>query len=188
MENKSLVLLKQGNTIEAKELIFSQEYENQKKIYSEGITALTNNLLKLSQNNYKEDQKIAFIRILVVLVLIIMLMIIWIIVYQVIKKWSATIVSKKQLEEEIIIRKKVEQDLRDEKEKLEEAFNNIKTLSGLVPICSRCKKIRDDKGYWNQLEQYIETHSDALFSHGLCPNCANELYGNQKWYNKENKS
>jgi len=49
--------------------------------------------------------------------------------------------------------------------------NQISALSGLLPICAWCKKIRDDKGYWKQLESYIETHSDAVFSHGMCPEC-----------------
>ena len=62
------------------------------------------------------------------------------------------------------------------------AGKEIKTLSGLLPICSRCKKIRDDQGYWNTLESYLEKHSDASFSHGLCIECSDELYGNEDWY------
>jgi len=54
---------------------------------------------------------------------------------------------------------------------LQEALENIRTLKGLIPICASCKKIRDDQGFWNQLEIYIEQHSDAVFSHGLCPEC-----------------
>lgn len=54
---------------------------------------------------------------------------------------------------------------------LEEALTRVKELSGLLPICMMCKKIRDDSGYWNQLETYISRHSKALFSHGLCPEC-----------------
>lgn len=54
---------------------------------------------------------------------------------------------------------------------LQAALDKIRTLKGLVPICARCKKIRDDGGYWQQLEAYIEKHSDAVFSHGLCPHC-----------------
>ena len=65
---------------------------------------------------------------------------------------------------------------------LRKALENIKTLSGLIPICSSCKKIRDDKGYWNNLESYIERHSDASFSHGLCQECSDRLYGDQAWY------
>ncbi|MCU0411487.1 MAG: hypothetical protein MUF82_03005, partial [Bacteroidetes bacterium] len=59
---------------------------------------------------------------------------------------------------------------------LEEALANVKTLRGLIPICSSCKKIRDDRGYWNFLEQYIMQHSEAVISHGLCPECAKRLY------------
>jgi len=77
---------------------------------------------------------------------------------------------------------------RDELEtanrKLQDALDSIQTLSGLVPICAKCKKIRDDKGFWNQIEGYIETHSEAIFSHGLCPKCEEELYGDQEWYKK----
>lgn len=69
-------------------------------------------------------------------------------------------------------------------DQLQDALNNIKTLSGLVPICAKCKKIRDDKGYWNQIESYIEEHSEAQFSHGICQDCAEELYGDQTWYQK----
>jgi len=62
-------------------------------------------------------------------------------------------------------------------EGLKEALNKISTLRGLLPICAACKKIRDDKGYWNQIETYIMDHTDADFSHGICPDCAKELYG-----------
>jgi hypothetical protein len=57
-------------------------------------------------------------------------------------------------------------------------------LSGLIPICAHCKKIRDDKGYWDQLEEYIETHADVTFSHGICPDCANLLYPEIQLKNK----
>lgn len=60
--------------------------------------------------------------------------------------------------------------------KLRDALKKIRTLSGLLPICAACKKIRDDKGYWNQIESYIGEHSDAEFSHSICPECAKELY------------
>ncbi len=59
---------------------------------------------------------------------------------------------------------------------LEEAMSEVKTLSGLLPICSSCKKIRDDNGYWHQIELYIQSHSDAEFSHGICLDCAKEIY------------
>jgi response regulator of citrate/malate metabolism len=55
--------------------------------------------------------------------------------------------------------------------KLEDALSKVKTLSGLLPICSGCNKIRDDHGYWSQVEGYIQEHTDAQFTHGLCPDC-----------------
>ena len=71
-------------------------------------------------------------------------------------------------------------NLEENLKRLEEASRNIKILSGLIPICSSCKKIRDDAGYWHQIENYIKDHSDAVFSHGLCPACAKELYLDMK--------
>lgn len=58
---------------------------------------------------------------------------------------------------------------------LQEALANVKTLKGLIPICAWCKKIRDDKGYWQQLEAYLRDHSDAEVSHGICPECAEKM-------------
>ncbi|WP_028582126.1 PAS domain-containing protein [Desulfogranum japonicum] len=63
---------------------------------------------------------------------------------------------------------------------LREHESEIKRLRGMLPICSSCKKIRDDQGYWNQIEVYIEDHSDAEFSHGICPECIKKLYPNFK--------
>jgi DNA-binding response OmpR family regulator len=60
---------------------------------------------------------------------------------------------------------------------IERSTKEIKTLRGFLPICAGCKKIRDDQGYWTQIESYISQHSDAEFSHGLCPDCAVRLYG-----------
>jgi hypothetical protein len=62
------------------------------------------------------------------------------------------------------------------KENIAEALANVKVLSGLLPVCASCKKIRDDKGYWNQIETYISDHSEADFSHGICPECLRRLY------------
>lgn len=72
--------------------------------------------------------------------------------------------------------KKSEETLQIEKNRLEEALSQIRTLSGLLPICAHCKKIRDDQGYWNQIETYIHDRSDAQFSHGICPECLKNLY------------
>jgi hypothetical protein len=68
------------------------------------------------------------------------------------------------------------EELRNRNGELTEAIGRVKQLSGLLPICASCKKIRDDKGYWNQLEQYISDHSEVGFSHGICPDCAETLY------------
>ena len=59
---------------------------------------------------------------------------------------------------------------------LKDALTEVKTLSGLLPICASCKKIRDDSGYWNQIESYISDHSEVEFSHSICPECAKKLY------------
>ena len=77
---------------------------------------------------------------------------------------------------DITKRKEVEADREKLISKLQEALKKIKTLRGIIPICAACKKIRDDKGYWNQIESYIKDHSDADFSHGICPECVKKLY------------
>ena len=67
-------------------------------------------------------------------------------------------------------------ELEQTNQKLMRSLETIKTLGGLIPICSQCKKIRNDKGYWQQLEIYIKEHSDAEFTHGLCPECEKDIY------------
>lgn len=79
------------------------------------------------------------------------------------------------------------EELLSKNKKLKEALDDVQQLSGLLPICASCKKIRDDQGYWNQLESYIEKHSEALFSHSICPSCADKLYGETTWYKKMKK-
>ena len=74
--------------------------------------------------------------------------------------------------------------LRAEKEKAEIALAKVKQLSGLLPICSHCKKIRDDQGYWKQIELYILEHSEAAFSHSICIDCARLLYPDLKLYDE----
>ncbi len=61
-------------------------------------------------------------------------------------------------------------------QELKEAVSRIQTLNGLLPMCANCKKIRDDKGYWNQVEQYLREHSNADFTHSICPDCVKKLY------------
>jgi hypothetical protein len=74
--------------------------------------------------------------------------------------------------EEIGQRTKLEEEQAHLINQLEEAIANIRTLSGLVPICGWCKKIRDDQGYWIQVEAYLQSHTNAKFTHGICPDCA----------------
>ncbi|MCD4651683.1 MAG: DUF3365 domain-containing protein [Candidatus Cloacimonetes bacterium] len=88
----------------------------------------------------------------------------------------------KELYQEIKDRKQVEKEREQLIKELREALENVRTLSGLIPICAHCNKIRDDRGYWNNLEGYIQTHSDAEFSHGMCPECSEKLYGKEDWY------
>ncbi|MBC8318786.1 MAG: response regulator [Desulfobulbaceae bacterium] len=74
------------------------------------------------------------------------------------------------------------QTLEEKNKALEKALKEIKTLQGIIPICAKCKKIRDDKGYWHQVDQYIAEHTEAQFSHGMCRKCSDDLYGGQDWY------
>ena len=78
--------------------------------------------------------------------------------------------------QDITVRKQLEKEKEELIGKLEDSLTKVKLLSGLIPICSSCKKIRDDKGYWNQLETYITNHSEALFSHSICPTCVKKIY------------
>jgi CheY-like chemotaxis protein len=68
-------------------------------------------------------------------------------------------------------------DLQERTEDLEKALAEIKALRGILPICAHCKNIRNDEGYWEKVESYIEKHSDVLFTHGFCPDCQKKFYG-----------
>jgi two-component system cell cycle response regulator len=85
------------------------------------------------------------------------------------KAHSDLIAIYRQLEHKNIELEKLNQDLQH-------ALSEVKTLSGLLPICASCKKIRDDQGYWNQIESYMAKRIDVKFSHGLCPNCAGKFF------------
>jgi len=82
----------------------------------------------------------------------------------------------------VVVARDITQQKQVEKERerliheLQDALAKVKTLSGLLPICASCKKIRDDKGYWRQVEVYVMEHSEASFSHGICPECVKKLY------------
>jgi PAS domain S-box-containing protein len=86
---------------------------------------------------------------------------------------------------DITDRKRAEERREKLLKELEEALTKVRTLSGLLPICSSCKKIRDDRGYWNQIEAYIRDHSEAEFSHSICPDCVKELYSDVDWKDRE---
>ena len=78
------------------------------------------------------------------------------------RRWRALIITDRELKHRNI--------------ELQKAFEEIKQLKGILPICASCKKIRDDEGYWHQIELYIRDHSEADFSHGICPDCMKKLY------------
>ncbi|MFC1524343.1 MASE3 domain-containing protein [Thermodesulfobacteriota bacterium] len=84
--------------------------------------------------------------------------------------------ANKKLNQEIENRIKIQQEKEQLIDELKQALEEIKTLKGILPICSHCKNIRDDQGYWSQIEQYIHDHSEAQFSHGICPDCMKKHY------------
>lgn len=98
---------------------------------------------------------------------------------------DGTFIGRRGTNRDITKRKDAEEERNRLIQKLQEALAKVKTLSGLLPICSSCKKIRDDKGYWNQIEAYIRDHSEAEFSHGICPECARKLYPDWNIYDKD---
>jgi ABC-type nitrate/sulfonate/bicarbonate transport system substrate-binding protein len=89
------------------------------------------------------------------------------------------------LKKEMLRRREIEIVREQLVSNLQEAIKEIKTLRGILPICSYCKKIRDDKGYWNQIEEYLHEHSDAKFSHGICKECADKYYPDMDLYDDE---
>lgn len=84
--------------------------------------------------------------------------------------------ANEELTKEVAERERAEHEKEEVIIDLKKALAQVKRLSGLLPICASCKKIRDDKGYWQQIEAYIRDHSEAEFSHGICPECAKKLY------------
>ncbi|MHC4321989.1 MAG: PAS domain-containing protein, partial [Planctomycetota bacterium] len=81
---------------------------------------------------------------------------------------------------DITARKEAENEREKLISELKVALDKVQVLSGFLPICASCKKIRDDKGYWNQIEEYIRDHSEAEFSHSICPECVETLYPDVK--------
>ncbi len=87
---------------------------------------------------------------------------------------SSLVTKISQLNQELA---NVTRELRQKNRQLQEALGHVKRLQGLLPICSACKKIRNDRGYWQQIESYIREHSEAEFTHSICPECMKKLYG-----------
>lgn len=98
------------------------------------------------------------------------------------KDSSGNLLSYDGVVKDITERKLAEKEREKLISDLKDALAKVKQLSGMLPICSSCKKIRDDKGYWTQIESYIHDHSEAEFSHGICPDCAKKLY--PKYFNE----
>jgi methyl-accepting chemotaxis protein len=82
-----------------------------------------------------------------------------------------------QLNEQLQERERLEKAQMETINQLVTSLAEIKTLRGIIPICASCKQIRDDEGAWSQVESYVRDHSDAEFSHGICPDCSEKLYG-----------
>jgi CheY-like chemotaxis protein len=92
------------------------------------------------------------------------------------EKWRLHQEARHQLEHlESLVRERTSV-LEKTNAELTQALANVQTLSGLIPICAGCKKIRDDRGYWSQVESYMAKHSDAKFTHGICPECSRKYY------------
>ena len=97
------------------------------------------------------------------------------------QKFSLSLNREEILSNELeALNENLEDKVEERTNELKQAMSEIKQLTGMLPICAHCKKIRDDKGYWNHVEEYVSEHSDAVFSHGICPNCIRELYPNHK--------
>ena len=121
-----------------------------------------------------ESLAVALFFLLAILPFIILLSILFYAHARELKGLNAQLLVHKEHLEELVQERT--QALRNETQRLQEALANVRALRGLIPICAACKKIRDDKGYWNQLEKYIQMNSDAEFSHSLCPDCIRLLY------------
>lgn len=100
----------------------------------------------------------------------------WLYMYDRAIEWVDGRVVRLQIATDINDRKQAEKERELLIVQLQEALAEVKTLSGFLPICVSCKMIRDDKGYWNQIESYIQKHSEAEFSHSICPDCAKKIY------------
>lgn len=85
--------------------------------------------------------------------------------------------AQRRAEQELAERRRAEAELRETNKRLEEALHSVKTLKGLLPICAWCRKVREDAGYWSALESYVSARTDATFTHGICPDCQKQHFG-----------
>ena len=97
-------------------------------------------------------------------------------IYNPIRDESGNIIGLTLILTDITARKQIEEERNQLIQELKNALDKVKQLSGLLPVCANCKKIRDDKNNWQPIENYIDEHSEAKFSHSLCPECAKKLY------------
>lgn len=130
----------------------------------------------VQQEFARTSQKLVYISVLI-LILIILLSVL--IIHQGIRETRKRRLAEQELEK---YNENLEKLIKQRTADLEDALSQVKLLSGFLPICASCKKIRDDKGYWNQLEDFIQKHSEAEFSHGVCPDCAKKLYPDLEIY------
>ena len=93
---------------------------------------------------------------------------------------AAKVASVVCISKEITERKRVEVEREQLIQDLQDALAKVRTLSGLLPICAHCKKVRDDEGYWTRIESYISAHTRAEFSHGICPDCVGQVFPEMK--------
>jgi len=96
-----------------------------------------------------------------------------------IKDADGEIIGSIVVNEDITELKKAHEEQKKLNDELGEALSKVKLLSGFLPICANCKKIRDDSGYWKQIEKYISEHSEAAFTHSICPECYDKLYSKE---------
>ncbi len=94
----------------------------------------------------------------------------------------------RELDQKNLQLKKLNRQLKAKNDELAEAFSEIKILRGILPICSKCKKIRDDEGFWKEVSGYLAEHTGAKFSHGICPECIEQLYRSESWYKDEQEN
>ncbi len=145
--------------------------------------------LRLSQENRNKELQLqksrGRSRSLIMVILIIFLLVLIVLYYYrksrrdnvLLREMNHEISAAHQsLTEEVTERKRIEKEREDLIIELQESLNNVKTLKGLIPICSNCKKVRNDDGYYEQLEKYLSEHTEAEFSHGLCADCYATLY------------